>query len=143
MTTDSTTGRCDSEPGVGLSATQLPEYDPKVHDLRALSPEDREQQLADLRAHIADRLASRAVSLAADAVVLRPRHEASLRAAADDLAEARALVAARREGAAGVPMPELVAASMRGALDQITVLSGRISEDDVLGRVFARFCVGK
>ena len=36
-----------------------------------------------------------------------------------------------------------LAAHMRGALDCLGELVGRISPDDVLGRVFATFCVGK
>ena len=42
-----------------------------------------------------------------------------------------------------VEEPELVALGMRNALDALGELIGEISPDDVLGRVFATFCVGK
>ncbi|TVQ62869.1 MAG: tRNA uridine-5-carboxymethylaminomethyl(34) synthesis GTPase MnmE [Phycisphaerales bacterium] len=39
--------------------------------------------------------------------------------------------------------PELIAGALRDALDRLAELVGRITPDDVLGRVFASFCVGK
>ncbi len=39
--------------------------------------------------------------------------------------------------------PELVAAWLRTALDRLGEVSGAIPPDDVLGRIFARFCIGK
>ncbi len=39
--------------------------------------------------------------------------------------------------------PELVAAELRLALDEIGQISGLISPDEVLGRIFSTFCVGK
>ena len=98
--------------------------------------------LDELRRVIAGRLQDRAVSLAADALVLRPRHDAALRSARRNLAGALELV----EPAVGertLPQPELVAAAMRAALDDLADLAGDITPDDVLGRVFSTFCVGK
>ncbi len=42
-----------------------------------------------------------------------------------------------------IPAPELAAGHLRDALDALSELTGRISPDDVIGRVFATFCVGK
>ncbi len=98
--------------------------------------------LDELRRLIAGRLQDRAVSLAADALVLRPRHDAALRSARRNLAGALELV----EPAVGertLAQPELVAAAMRAALDDLADLAGDITPDDVLGRVFSTFCVGK
>jgi tRNA modification GTPase len=39
--------------------------------------------------------------------------------------------------------PELVAASLRTALDRLGEVAGAIPPDDVLGRLFAGFCIGK
>lgn len=39
--------------------------------------------------------------------------------------------------------PELVAANLRTALDRLGEVAGAIPPDDVLGRLFARFCIGK
>ena len=95
-----------------------------------------------LRTLIAQRLAGRAVSLAADALVLGARHEACLRSAHGHISEATDLLASSR-GDRMVGQPELVAAVMRLSLDSLRELAGEISPDDVLGRIFATFCIGK
>jgi len=38
---------------------------------------------------------------------------------------------------------EWIAGAMRAALDELAALGGRMTPDDVIGRVFATFCVGK
>jgi tRNA modification GTPase len=38
---------------------------------------------------------------------------------------------------------ELVAAELRGALDQLGMVVGAVHSDDILDRVFSRFCIGK
>ncbi len=98
--------------------------------------------LDQLRAAIAERLTDRAVSIAADTMALRPRHWAALRAAGRNLREAIELLQpARLERT--LPQPELIAAAMRSSLNDLAALSGDIAPDDVLGRIFATFCVGK
>ena len=105
---------------------------------------------------MADRLADRAVSLAADVLALHPRHEAAMRAAGQSLVEAidltepslRAKEKGVEENGVGshfghLPHPELIAAAMRLALDNLSELAGDITPDDVLGRIFASFCIGK
>jgi tRNA modification GTPase len=82
------------------------------------------------------------VSLAGDAIALRPRHEAALESARSNLSESIELVEPmRRERTLGAA--ELVASTMRAALDDLAALAGDISPDEVLGRIFATFCVGK
>jgi tRNA modification GTPase len=98
--------------------------------------------LDELRGSITAHFADRAVSLAADAMVLRPRHEAALREAVRELGEAIELLEPTRDDH-DLSQPELIAATMRAALDQLSALAGDITPDDVLGRVFANFCVGK
>ena len=51
--------------------------------------------------------------------------------------------AAGLEGALSLDAPELVAASLRTALDRLGEVAGAIPPDDVLGRLFAGFCIGK
>ena len=46
-------------------------------------------------------------------------------------------------GSRSLNSPELVASGLRDALDALGELTGQITPDDVLGRVFATFCVGK
>ena len=98
--------------------------------------------LDELRDTVAGALADRAVSLASDAIALQPRHEADLRAARNNLAMALELIEPVCD-APDLSDPELVAAAMRSALDALASLAGNITADDVLGRVFATFCVGK
>lgn len=63
------------------------------------------------------------------------------------LDQAREIV--RGDRRAGEPLParlahpELVAASLRTALDRLGEVSGAIPPDDVLGRLFSGFCIGK
>lgn len=71
-------------------------------------------------------------SRAAGVAALLPRHRRALHEAAAQLAEARAC-----------PDPVVAAGCLRGALDELGSLVGRISPDDVIGRIFATFCVGK
>jgi tRNA modification GTPase len=98
--------------------------------------------LGELKSLIAQRLADRAISLAADAAALKPRHDDMLRSAQANLEESIALVEPiRRER--HIAYPELIAATMRAALDNLSSLAGDITPDEVLGRIFATFCVGK
>jgi tRNA modification GTPase len=60
----------------------------------------------------------------------------SLQQAARELDEASAAC----QAAAG---DEIVAAALRGALDQLAVVTGKVFTDDILDRVFSRFCIGK
>lgn len=62
-----------------------------------------------------------------------PRHARALTEACDQIARAA-------ESAASA---EVAAAALRGALDALGEVTGRISPDDIIGRIFATFCVGK
>lgn len=64
------------------------------------------------------------------------RCRAALDAARAELREAQALASA----AAG---PELVAVALRVALDHLDQIGGAILSDDLLDRIFSRFCIGK
>ena len=85
--------------------------------------------LASLRRAIIQRLVG---SRSASAAALVSRHAEALRQTRLALAESLAS-----------DQPETIAQSLRMALDSIGEIAGRISPDDVLGRVFSRFCVGK
>ena len=60
------------------------------------------------------------------------RHDSALR-------EARAAMAEALE----LEDDEEIAGSMRAALDALTPIAGRVHPDDVIGRIFATFCIGK
>lgn len=69
-----------------------------------------------------------------------PRHRRALRTAA---IEFRGIEAELPENGRNIAEPELIAGRLRGALDCLGELTGRMTPDDVIGRVFATFCVGK
>lgn len=70
------------------------------------------------------------------------RHRAAVAIAIDALEELRDLISADA-AAASFASPELVAAMLRRVLDVLSELSGRVTPDDVIGRIFATFCIGK
>ena len=70
------------------------------------------------------------------AVLTAERCGDSLRAAADALDEA----ARSHAAAAG---DELVAAEIRAAVTELGKVAGAVYTDDILDRIFARFCIGK
>jgi tRNA modification GTPase len=94
-----------------------------------------------LRRAIADAALATVSRSGADLAVL-PRHVAALtkaQAALDD-----AIRRVRQVDAHGrLHDEEILAGLMREALDALGEISGRIEPDDVIGRVFAHFCVGK
>jgi tRNA modification GTPase len=59
----------------------------------------------------------------------------SLRRAAESLERARQLTATSQD--------ELIAAELRLALDDLGEVAGTVYTDDVLDRIFSRFCIGK
>src|SRR5262249_41648026 len=82
-------------------------------------------------------LAERVTSLARPALApsqSRCRHHVA--ACADHLRAAREHVARNDP-------PELVAAALRAALDQLGEMTGAIYTNDLLDRIFSRFCIGK
>ena len=100
------------------------------------------QGLDTLRAAIADKLGNLAVSITGDMLALQPRHESALRLARAQLTQTRDLLAPSA-AATALPDIELLATTMRSALDTLAALGGRLTPDEVIGRVFATFCVGK
>jgi tRNA modification GTPase len=89
------------------------------------------ESIACLKRAIDDRLSAIAMT---ESVPNRVRQ--ALASADDGLAESLALV----QVGAG---QELVSASLRGALDALGEVIGAVFTDDLLDRVFSRFCIGK
>lgn len=71
-----------------------------------------------------------------DLVVTRARHAEALGEAARFL---RAAAVAARRGES----PDLIASDARRGLDALGAIVGAVSTEDLLGRIFERFCVGK
>ena len=70
------------------------------------------------------------------AVAINTRHRDCLRRADEALEAAEVLL----ESAAA---PELAALELRGALDALGEIVGKVDTEDILGAIFSQFCIGK
>jgi tRNA modification GTPase len=95
----------------------------------------RGEGLAGLRAALGEMMGGGRLE-AAGAAVSHPRHVAALERANNAIARAV------RAGGAGEP-GEIVALELREALEALGEITGRQVSDDLLERIFSRFCVGK
>ena len=99
--------------------------------------------LALLRRAIADAATG---SRSGRAGALLPRHRRALAAALHGIRETLAILA---PVTSPIPNPTshtdpaLLASSLRAALDALGDLTGRITPDEIIGRIFATFCIGK
>ncbi|MEX2672793.1 MAG: GTPase [Phycisphaeraceae bacterium] len=98
--------------------------------------------LDQLRAKLTAALSDRAVSLTGQALALQPRHRDELQAAVAALQQARTMLAPQLTAHALADM-ELIADRLRDALDHLGALGGQMTPDDILGKVFSTFCIGK
>ncbi|MEM1166226.1 MAG: GTPase [Planctomycetota bacterium] len=92
-----------------------------------------------LRQAIADAVAR--ASHRAERTVL-PRHADALRRALHHLAHAHRLLDEETDPSS-LFGAERLAAELRAALDYLGPIAGHIDPDDVIGRIFASFCIGK
>jgi tRNA modification GTPase len=97
--------------------------------------------ITELAGLIAARLGGATNVLGAGAFAISERHRDALQRTLDAMQRANRLVLEDRSGR--MPPAELVAACLRDGLDALGELVGRITPDQVLEHVFARFCVGK
>ena len=97
------------------------------------------QGLELLRAALADRLHLSA-SRGGELLGLHDRQKRCLLSAADAADRAAGLLS---KSAHLADVAELVAVELRDALAHLGQISGQIVTEDILGQIFARFCVGK
>jgi tRNA modification GTPase len=71
---------------------------------------------------------------------LMPRHRRVMTRGVERLESARDLI---DPASRTLTVPELVAGELRAGLDELGELTGAISPDQIVGRIFATFCVGK
>lgn len=76
-----------------------------------------------------------------DDALLIPRHRQIVASALAELTAACELAAEQPRDT--LENAEFIAARLRSALDLLGELAGHITRDDVIGRIFATFCVGK
>ena len=92
--------------------------------------------LADLEAAIVARV-TQGETVARDwAIAINARHQACLETAAH-------CTAAARTALAGGVSPELLAEELRAALEAVGDVVGHVESEDVLGKIFSTFCIGK
>jgi tRNA modification GTPase len=93
--------------------------------------------LAELTAALAAALFAPAAHAGEDEVaIFRVRHRDAARRAAEDLARAEEALAA------AAPV-ELIASDLAAAAAELGAITGEVTSEDVLDRVFAEFCIGK
>ncbi len=98
--------------------------------------------LDELRRRIVAAVGERGVSVSGDMLALQPRHAAALQHARQALAECQAMLKQQVDADALVDA-ELIGAVLRSAMDELAALGGQMTPDDILGRVFSTFCIGK
>ncbi|TCO84086.1 tRNA modification GTPase [Chthoniobacter flavus] len=62
---------------------------------------------------------------------------------ADCLGRARGFIEAARGALTGEMSPEFVAEELRGALDAVGDVVGKADSEEILGKIFSTFCIGK
>lgn len=94
----------------------------------------------ELRRAWSDALALAPASMSPEAVVLNERQRTAVLSACESLARAMNLVAGSQTVGSNA---ETLAFELREALDALGQITGEVTTDDLLGQVFARFCIGK
>ncbi|MEQ1626729.1 MAG: tRNA uridine-5-carboxymethylaminomethyl(34) synthesis GTPase MnmE [Nitrospira sp.] len=92
--------------------------------------------LKTLREIITDRVGLRILEPAQSVTITNIRHQEILLRCRDYLAKALESIES------GTP-PECVAVDLRGAADALGEITGAITSDEVLNRIFSQFCIGK
>jgi len=83
-----------------------------------------------------ERIAETLPDLTSGLVVTSARHESKLKACLDQVQTAKALIDAEES-------PELPALELRLGIQALEEITGRIYNEEVLGAIFSRFCIGK
>lgn len=92
--------------------------------------------LSELRTRISGLIQSRFARDQDDLILVNTRHQSALR-------ELGARLRAAVEGFESSAPPEIVASELRGAVDAIGLVLGRIDSEEVLDALFSSFCIGK
>lgn len=92
--------------------------------------------LEDLNQAIWDRVIGEKVKLADVRVAINARHQACLQ-------NAKQLLEAGRRSLQDGKSPEFVSIELRGALDAVGEVIGKLDTEDLLGKIFNEFCIGK
>lgn len=94
----------------------------------------------ELRRRLADALDLHHADIARDAVFLTARQHDAVRAALDSIGRARHEAADLAET---IDRADVLAFELREGLDALASISGGVTTEELLGRVFSSFCIGK
>lgn len=92
--------------------------------------------LGELKSTIVNTLTSGDVVLSDSVMITNLRHLDALKKAKASLEQALKTLIDEMP-------PELLAVDLRGALDQLGIIIGTATTDDILDRIFSQFCIGK
>ncbi len=98
--------------------------------------------IPQLLAEITSAMQNRAVTLAGQTLCLQSRHKIELTDAQNALNHAHTLLQSQADQPA-LHNSELIAHHLRDALNRLGALGGHLSPDDVIGKIFSTFCIGK
>lgn len=124
--------------GAVVASNWIARLDPPIRELAAAcvaTSSATGEGLAALRAEIVGALEGRRRAAEGVVAATAVRCRESLRRAGESLRAAEEL--------AGTGQEELVAAELRLALEELGEVVGAVYTDDILDRVFSRFCIGK
>jgi len=117
-----------------LREKETPDVHPRLGDAETILVSSNTTDGLDKLRNALDSLAFGAFRTGAT-IALNRRHIAAIHQAREALSRASLRVADNA--------PELVAMDLRDVLDSLGSIVGQISRDDVLGRIFSAFCIGK
>ncbi len=92
--------------------------------------------IARMKAELSSRINQQMPDLTSGLVVTSARHQQKLKAAARSLKTAWGKID-------GDESPEIVAFDLRQAVASLEEITGRVYNEDILGKIFAKFCIGK
>jgi tRNA modification GTPase len=92
--------------------------------------------LDDLNQAIWDQVMGEKVKLADVRVAINARHQACLQ-------RAKQLLAVGGQSLQDGKSPEFISIELREALDALGEVIGKLDTEDLLGRIFSEFCIGK
>jgi tRNA modification GTPase len=92
--------------------------------------------LEDLNQAIWDRVMGGAIKVDDVRVAINARHQACLQ-------NARRLLETGRRSLEDGKSPEFISIELRGALDAVGEVVGKLDTEDLLGKIFSEFCIGK
>lgn len=149
-----------SVPRVVIAANKIdavedfPERASALHNLASAGPFDRGgpevpvlcisartgEGLSELQAAFVSALAEHATTTLGESMLITERQRAAIEGAGASIARAVDLGGFARET---IDCAELLAFELREALETLGTVTGDVTTEDLLGQVFARFCIGK